>query len=196
MVLAWTTVDGIDPLQFTWLVIVTLIGGTLAAGAANAINCYLDRDIDEIMVRTRRRPLPAHARRARGRARVRAHPHGHLLRPAGRDHEPRGGVPDAAGHRLLRGRLHDAAEALDAPEHRARWRRRRAAAGHRLGRGHRRHHAPGAAAVRHRLLLDAAPLLGALAAHPGRLRGGRRAHDAGRPTASPRRPARSRSTRS
>ena len=29
-------------------------------GSANAINCYLDRDIDELMVRTRRRPLPAH----------------------------------------------------------------------------------------------------------------------------------------
>jgi len=61
MVLAWKTVDGMDPLRFLWLVVVTLIGGSLAAGAANAINCYLDRDIDEIMVRTRRRPLPAHA---------------------------------------------------------------------------------------------------------------------------------------
>ena len=39
----------------------TLVGGTLAAGAANAINCYLDRDIDEVMNRTRRRPLPANA---------------------------------------------------------------------------------------------------------------------------------------
>jgi heme o synthase len=38
----------------------TLIGGSLAAGAANAINCYLDRDIDQLMTRTRRRPLPAH----------------------------------------------------------------------------------------------------------------------------------------
>jgi heme o synthase len=38
----------------------TLIGGTLAAGSANAINCYLDRDIDLLMARTRRRPLPAH----------------------------------------------------------------------------------------------------------------------------------------
>ena len=36
------------------------IGGSLAAGSANAINCYLDRDIDELMARTRRRPLPAH----------------------------------------------------------------------------------------------------------------------------------------
>ena len=38
----------------------TLVGGSLAAGSANAINCYLDRDIDLLMARTRRRPLPAH----------------------------------------------------------------------------------------------------------------------------------------
>jgi heme o synthase len=37
----------------------TLLGGAAAAGSANAINCYLDRDIDEVMRRTRRRPLPA-----------------------------------------------------------------------------------------------------------------------------------------
>ncbi|HEY1332476.1 MAG TPA: heme o synthase [Actinomycetota bacterium] len=44
----------------TALVLATLFGGTLAAGSANAINCYIDRDIDELMRRTRRRPLPAH----------------------------------------------------------------------------------------------------------------------------------------
>jgi protoheme IX farnesyltransferase len=37
----------------------TLLGGALAAGAANAINCYWDRDIDAVMRRTRSRPLPA-----------------------------------------------------------------------------------------------------------------------------------------
>ena len=42
------------------LIFWTLLGGTLAAGSANAINCYLDRDIDQLMARTRRRPLPAH----------------------------------------------------------------------------------------------------------------------------------------
>jgi heme o synthase len=47
------------------LVIWTLLGGSLAAGGANAINCYLDRDIDEIMPRTRRRPLPQHEIRPR-----------------------------------------------------------------------------------------------------------------------------------
>ncbi len=39
------------------LVLVTLVGGTLAAGSANTINCYIDRDIDAIMKRTSRRPL-------------------------------------------------------------------------------------------------------------------------------------------
>jgi protoheme IX farnesyltransferase len=42
------------------LVAAVLAGGSLAAGAANALNCYLDRDIDEVMRRTARRPLPAH----------------------------------------------------------------------------------------------------------------------------------------
>jgi protoheme IX farnesyltransferase len=41
-----------------WLIFATVLGGTLAAGGANAINCYLDRDIDELMHRTRGRPLP------------------------------------------------------------------------------------------------------------------------------------------
>ncbi|MBI3961841.1 MAG: protoheme IX farnesyltransferase, partial [Deinococcus sp.] len=41
------------------LVLWTMFGGALAAGSANAINCYLDRDVDAIMSRTRRRPLPA-----------------------------------------------------------------------------------------------------------------------------------------
>jgi heme o synthase len=44
-----------------WLILATLLGGALAAGSANAINMYLDRDIDAIMRRTRQRPLPAHA---------------------------------------------------------------------------------------------------------------------------------------
>jgi len=44
-----------------WLVLTTLFGGSLSAASANVINCYLDRDIDERMRRTRRRPLPAHA---------------------------------------------------------------------------------------------------------------------------------------
>jgi protoheme IX farnesyltransferase len=40
-----------------WLVLATVVGGTLAAGGANAINMYVDRDIDAVMKRTQHRPL-------------------------------------------------------------------------------------------------------------------------------------------
>ena len=40
-----------------WLMVATVIGGTLSAGGANAINMYVDRDIDRLMKRTRHRPL-------------------------------------------------------------------------------------------------------------------------------------------
>jgi protoheme IX farnesyltransferase len=60
MVLATREVPTMALPHWTWLAFWTLICGTLAAGSANSINCYLDRDIDELMARTRRRPLPAH----------------------------------------------------------------------------------------------------------------------------------------
>jgi len=41
------------------LLLATLLGGAMAAGSANCINCYIDRDIDQIMGRTQRRSLPA-----------------------------------------------------------------------------------------------------------------------------------------
>ncbi|WP_374106980.1 heme o synthase [Mumia sp. zg.B17] len=44
-----------------WVVVATLVGGTLSAGSANALNCVFDADIDQQMRRTRRRPLPRHA---------------------------------------------------------------------------------------------------------------------------------------
>ncbi len=49
-----------------WLMLWTLIGGALSAGGANAFNCYLDRDIDAVMKRTRRRPLVTGAVSERG----------------------------------------------------------------------------------------------------------------------------------
>jgi protoheme IX farnesyltransferase len=46
--------QGLPPL---WLMVCTVLGGTFAAGGANAINMYVDRDIDRLMERTQDRPL-------------------------------------------------------------------------------------------------------------------------------------------
>jgi len=48
-----------------WLVLAVTVGGYLSAGSANALNCWVDRDIDAEMRRTRRRPLPRHSVTAR-----------------------------------------------------------------------------------------------------------------------------------
>jgi protoheme IX farnesyltransferase len=51
-----------------WLIVATLIGGTLAAGGANAFNMVIDRDIDALMERTKRRPLVTGVMSARSAA--------------------------------------------------------------------------------------------------------------------------------
>jgi len=44
----------------SWLsVLIVSVGGYLMAGGANAVNMYMDRDIDDIMSRTRLRPIPS-----------------------------------------------------------------------------------------------------------------------------------------
>jgi protoheme IX farnesyltransferase len=59
-----TTVPSMVLAAGTWpgalIVINTLVGGALSAGGANALNNYFDRDIDEVMRRTRSRPLARH----------------------------------------------------------------------------------------------------------------------------------------
>ena len=52
----WIASDGrVDP----FLLLVTLLGGTLAAASAQVLNCIYDRDIDYTMTRTRKRPIPS-----------------------------------------------------------------------------------------------------------------------------------------
>ncbi|NES18544.1 MAG: protoheme IX farnesyltransferase [Symploca sp. SIO3E6] len=52
----WIASHGeVDP----FLLLVTLVGGTLAAAAAQTLNCIYDRDIDYDMLRTRNRPIPS-----------------------------------------------------------------------------------------------------------------------------------------
>jgi protoheme IX farnesyltransferase len=48
-----------DGMPSLGLVAATLVGGAMGAGGANAVNCYIDRDLDRLMARTKRRPLPA-----------------------------------------------------------------------------------------------------------------------------------------
>lgn len=56
-----TTVPTMVVAEGAWpslsLILITLVGGSLAAGGANAINMYIDRDIDALMERTKTRPL-------------------------------------------------------------------------------------------------------------------------------------------
>ncbi len=42
-----------------WLILATVLGGSVVAGGANAMNMYFDRDIDEVMLRTQGRPVPS-----------------------------------------------------------------------------------------------------------------------------------------
>lgn len=58
MILAQASIPGAQTaIPNLWLVLGTLVGGTLSASSANAFNCYIDRDIDRVMHRTQARPL-------------------------------------------------------------------------------------------------------------------------------------------
>lgn len=52
-----TMIAAENGLPSIWLIFATLLGGSLAAGGANAFNMYIDRDIDAVMNRTKGRPL-------------------------------------------------------------------------------------------------------------------------------------------
>jgi len=63
LLLVATAVGTMLPAAHGWpkamAVLAVILGGTLAAGGAHAVNCWFDRDIDAEMARTRRRPLPS-----------------------------------------------------------------------------------------------------------------------------------------
>jgi UbiA prenyltransferase family len=146
-----------------------MLGLALACGGASALNHVLDRDIDPLMgERTKRRPV------ASGRVSPsRALEFGLAL--------------SALSFVLLASMVNvltavlALAQALDAAEHRHRRRGRGRAAARRLGCGDRQRHARGVGALRDRLRLDAAALLGARAADQGQLQERRRADAARRP---------------
>lgn len=62
LLLLTTTLGGMLVAAQGWpgltLVALTLLGGALASGGASALNCYFDRDVDQLMARTRTRPIP------------------------------------------------------------------------------------------------------------------------------------------
>ena len=143
-----------------WLIVCTVLGGTLAAGGANAINMVVDRDIDRLMERTKDRPLVTGAMTPRAAltfaialevvaflflwATVNL-----LERGAGRGRLP-----------LLRVRVHALAQAHVQPQHRDRRGGRRGAHPDRLELGHRHPRLGAGGPLRHHLLLDARPTSG------------------------------------
>ncbi len=139
-----------------WLLFWTMVGGYLAAGGANAINHYIDRDIDGRMSRTTGRPVVA-GRVSPARALAFGVALGRAQRAGARGlRQLARGRPGAAGPGALRRRLHALAEAHHRPQHRDRGLGRRGAAAGGLGGRDRRPRPVGLAAVRDRLLLDAA----------------------------------------
>ena len=95
--------------------VVVVLGGALAAGSANALNCYIDRDIDEIMRRTCSRPLVRHTVSPAIGADLRPRARRGLGGAVRRHHQPARGRADAGGDPLLRRDLHHAAQAAHVP---------------------------------------------------------------------------------
>ena len=120
----------------TSLVLITLLGGTLAAGGANAINMVVDRDIDALMTRTQGRPLVTGL----------VTPGAALVFALGLEvvafavlwwgANLLSAVLALSRDAVLRVRLHDLAEAHEQAQHRHRRRRRRGAGARRMVRRH------------------------------------------------------------
>ena len=126
---------GFPPL---YLVLAVVAGGAMAAGGANTINCWIERDRDQLMHRTHGRPLPSGEIDP-----ARALVFGIVLNVLAfallaTVVNLLSAVLTLVGDALLRVRVHDLAEAAHGAEHRDRRRGRRGAGARRLGRGPRR----------------------------------------------------------
>ena len=121
------------------LILVVLAGGTLAAGGANALNHYMERQSDQKMLRTRQRPVASQRILAWqaltfGVA-LNVIAFGVLTAWA---NVPQCG-PDPGRDRILRARLHGLSEKAHPTEHSNRRGRRRRAPDGRVGGSHRGH---------------------------------------------------------
>ena len=125
----------VDPL----LILNTLVGGMLAAGGANTLNCVADADIDKVMKRTARRPLARATVPAQPCADLRAGAVRRLVLLAVVDHQPAVRAAGGRDHRVLRLRLHAAAQAPHLAERRLGRGGRLHAGDDRLVGGHRDH---------------------------------------------------------
>ncbi len=107
------------------LVLATLVGGTLSAGSANTLNCYIDRDIDAVMHRTKKPASRHRHRQPSGCPHLRHRPR-RSCRPLGSGCSSTGSAPGSrsAALAVLRRRLHAAAQAPHRAEHRLGRRRR------------------------------------------------------------------------
>ena len=143
------------------LILNTLIGGMLAAGGANTLNCVADADIDKVMKRTARRPAGPRGGADPQRAGVRAGADRGLVLLAVVDDQSAVGAAGRRHHRVLRVRLHAVAQAPHLAERGVGRRGRLHAGDDRLVGGHRHHRLAGVGDVRDHLLLDAAAHLGA-----------------------------------
>ena len=170
----WAPVDSASSLA-------VLVGGALAAGGANTMNCWIERDRDQLMKRTHHRPLPAGASSRCTRSGVRARARGRRLRLCSRRR------PTCSRRRSRWARCSSTSSCTRSGSSRGARRTSSSAAPPArcpvlvgLGRGHRQLARPAWVLFADRVLLDAAPLLGARAALPRRLRRGRHPDAAGR----------------
>ena len=166
---------GIHPI----LAFASLLAIAVGAGAAGALNMWYDADIDRVMRRTRGRPVPMERVTPGEALGLRADAVGRRGHRAGLRRQLPGGGAARFHDLLLRRRLHDVAEALDAAEHRDRRRRRRAAPGDRVDRGDRHDRLGEPRPLRHHLPVDPTAFLGARALQGRRIRARRRADAAG-----------------